>query len=307
MNWIPAVVLVMGFINCEQEPPQPQPVAPVDAGVAAKADTAPAAAVPIDVEPESALFLWEVTREGNHRTSWLYGTINDPRAPVDFSVAPEVVKLALTQTSHSMFEIPSGSAAHRDRTKLMAMKSGSLRREVGAARFKKITQITRDPTNVLDVMNPWVIFLALEEKLSADPPMDEAWAGFAQSHRHRISHLESVQEQVDVLVKVVDFETIRNLTDEHEKYQEQSEAIAAAYHAGSIEDLNAAVFPEDNARARLYEKLVESRVPRWTAKMEAQFSNDPTLVVVNARYLIGPTTIVDSLRASGWNLKRRTP
>lgn len=308
MKFIPAVVLILGFINCDSDS-QP-PAQAVDAAVSAEANAktdAGSAEAPVPEEPKKAPFLWEVTKDGYHNTSWIFGAVNDPKLPIEFEIAPQRVQLALERSTHAYFEIPSGSAAHRDRTKLMARKEGSLRKEIGSDRVKKLTELTTYQANVLDVMHPWVVYLTLEEKLSADPPMDEAWEGFAKSHRKRILYLESVGEQVSVLDKAITFENLKPLIDDFEKHSEQRQEIANAYNAQDTDALKAALFPADNKRAEIRAQLVGLRLPRWAAKLDAQMHADPTFVVVNAAYLLGDKNLITMLREKGWKVERQAP
>ena len=93
--------------------------------------------------------------------------------------------------------------------------------------------------------------------------MDEAWEGFASSYRKKTDYLETVREQVSVLEKAVDFETVEGLVDDFEKHKEQTPAIAEAYNAGDTEALVAAQFPPDSKRAAVHKKLIELRNDRW--------------------------------------------
>ncbi len=295
------LALVIALSGCEDPPPAPLPPPP-----AAKPDTGPA----VDPNPpptEESLFnkpfLYRVTRKANHRTSWLFGTVN-AKYPVDFAGSPESVRNALMKSTHTMFEVPTGSAAHRDRTNLMAMAKGSLRREVGAAKFKKLLAITGHESRVLDVMKPWVVYLALEEKLAGDPPMDEAFESFAASYRKRMVHLETVREQVTQLDAILTFDSLGSLIDKHDDHVTSAEAAANAYRIGDEAALKAAIFPPDDERAKIQQQLMDVRSPIWAAKIASQFDDDATFVVVNVRYLIGPNNLPAALTALGWTVER---
>lgn len=318
MKWIPAVALVLGFINCPQEQapaPPPQTAAAVAAtnagGTAAQTNNGGSTTGAVEAPPkpaeEGALFsnplLYEVTKKGNHRTSYIFGTVS-AKFEIDFDHSPLAVRQALTSATHAVFEAPMGSKAERERFKLMQMKEGSARRELGSKHFGRVKEITKQETIVLDVMKPWVIYLALEEKLAGKPSMEETFESFATSYRKRIVHLETVQEQIGTLEAVIDFNTIKSLVDEYDKHDKAAQEMAEAYKTGDAEKLKAGMFPADDQRAALYDRLLDRRLDRWATKLETQFGNDETIAVLDARYLVGDKNLIAKLREKGWKVER---
>ena len=314
MKWIPIIsMVVLGFVDqipgCgggQAPPPPPQTnnaTAGADTGAAPTPDAEPQA----PPEDANAAFkkplLWVVTKEGQLGTNYLFGALDAPMK-VEFERCPQSVQNAMNGVERAVFETATGSAAERERTKLMAMKTGSLRKELGAKKLKQLVEITEEKSSILNYMKPWVVHLVMDEKIAGQPPMDESFEQFAEAYRKRISPLETVPEQVRVLEEHVNFEVIGKMADEHEEMLKLGTDAANAYREGDAQAIWATTMPEGKARTQLHQKLIEARVPVWAGKLATHFEQDSTLAVVSARYLIGKPNLVDALKEQGWKVER---
>lgn len=312
MKWIPAVAFVIGFIPQCEDKPAPEPSEPdpavaemADAEFVEESDAAPEEPPP-PVEEANAPLLYQITKDGSHRTSWVLGAVT-ANYPVDFETLPPQIKMALETSTHAMFEVDAGSKAQRDRTKLMATKKDSVRKEVGRKQFAELVKITKRKSGVLDVMKPWVVYVTLEEQLVGDQPMDEALASFATSYRKRIDYLETVHEQVSTLDKAITFDDLDLLIEQHDVHIEAATKASKAYTAGDAKQLTAAIFLPENKRTEIYGRLIGERVPRWSKKLSAKFEEDATFAVVDARYLLASPGLLEALREMGWTVTRVEP
>lgn len=310
MKLIPALALMLAVFSCDSDPPapvaQPEPVEEPVAAPSTPVPTTPVEEPEPEIDPNLQFhtpFLYKITKENNFRVSWVFGTVNAP-LQIDFARVPDSLRTALESSSHIMFEVPTGSAAQRDRTRRMAMNEGSARRELGTKRFSRLQEITKTERAVLDVMHPWVLYLTLEEKLDGKPSMAEQLEAVAGSYRKRMLYLETVPQQVSLLEEQINFENLGTMIDEFEDHEKVADSVLEAYKVGNEAGIIAAVFPSEDSRGAVYQKLSEARVPVWAARMSAQFDNEQTLAVVNVRYTIGPNNLVEELTKLGWTVER---
>ena len=117
-------------------------------------------------------------------------------------------------------------------------------------------------------------------------------------------YLETVSQQVSLLEAEINFDHLGQMIDEFEDHEKLAEGVLEAYKAGDADGIIAAVFPSEDSRGAVYQKLSEARVPNWAARMSAQFENEQTLVVVNVRYTIGKNNLVEELTKLGWTVER---
>ena len=80
--------------------------------------------------------------------------------------------------------------------------------------------------------------------------------------------------------------------------------LIAAWRAGMLGELGAALMDEFASFPALYEALVVARNTRWISRIEALLEEpEPHLVVVGALHLVGEHNVVDLLAARGWDVR----
>ncbi len=138
--------------------------------------------------------------------------------------------------------------------------------------------------------------------------VDQYFLKMAQSTGKPIVGLESVSQQI-TLLEDLDRRTQRELVlssmRDDALVEEQLTSMASAWKRGDAEALAAVAFREFDDFPLLYRSMIVDRNRRWATRIEALCDDDINyLIVVGAMHLVGEHSLIETLRAKGFEVSR---
>jgi uncharacterized protein YbaP (TraB family) len=258
-------------------------------------------------------FLWRAV--GPHGAEvFLLGSIH--ALPEDAYPLSEAIEKAYAASSVCAFEV---DLVDLDRVGSSLLAAGAL------AEGERLDDVLSPPTRELlaehlaagglsesafTAMNPWMVGLTLtslelvKAGYSPESGLDLYMARRAARDGKRIEAFETADFQVGLFAGMSREESesfLRYTLRDLETVVPQLEAITRAWKEGdtaAISGLLAEAFDEE---PELFSRLVTERNARWLPKVEALLAGSETaLVVVGALHLVGPSGLVEQLRAAGY-------
>ncbi|MDB4985279.1 MAG: GumN family protein [Myxococcaceae bacterium] len=294
--------LLLALVACTSAAPKP----PVAAPASVQAPAHPA-----------GLFLYEV--RGKHGSSFLLGTIHlgfgfdevlTPAARAHFDQAREVMTEA------------DVSAADPEQMLQAALlpPERSLRSILGEATWKKLLARidAQIPALMLERLEPWLptVMLSLEDlgkalaelKPGAETrQMDLELMKEAKARGKKLSHFETVQEQLAVFASIAIDEQVRELRRLlDENGVEQARRLLQNFASGDEDALCDSLFDEAELKNApvFYDRVLFDRNARWLPSIVREVDEGGTFIAVGAGHLLGERGIVAELRRRGYSVTR---
>jgi uncharacterized protein YbaP (TraB family) len=166
--------------------------------------------------------------------------------------------------------------------------------------------------DLLDRFEPWFVALNLMNigmaRLGFDASygVDQYLLRKATRDGKEVLGLEDLSEQVaifDDLGAAQQQAVLAQTLHELDRTNDILGAMTSAWREGRLDELQGELLEAYTDFPELYAPLVENRNRAWIAKLEALAANDSTyLVVVGALHLVGTNSVVELLRARGFNV-----
>jgi uncharacterized protein YbaP (TraB family) len=265
--------------------------------------------------------LWTVA--GRHNTVYLLGSIHLLRA-ADGGL-PTVANDAYADAEQVVMEIDMDDENAEPMALLGAMQQAAmlppgqtLRSVLGADYARVASQVEESGITLepFDGFAPWFVALTVMSlelaKRGFDPALgvEQTLAARATSDRKPITGLETAQQQFAVLSSLPLTEQKRFLMmtlDEAGRMDEELDQLLAAWRTGDTQELETLLSAEFERFPELYKPLTEDRNRAWLGKIESMLDDDRDdyLVVVGALHLVGRNSVVDLLKARGYDVHQQ--
>jgi uncharacterized protein YbaP (TraB family) len=264
--------------------------------------------------------LWTV--EGKHNTVYLLGSIHVLRA--SDGGLPEIADQAYADAEQVVMEIDMDDPASQPLAMAGAMQRAamlppgqSLRSVLGADYDRVHSQAMESGIDlaVLDQTAPWFVAITLMSlelaKRGFDPSLgiEQTVASRAIADRKPITGLETAEQQFAVLSSLPLAEQKRFLLmslEEADRMDAELESLLTAWRAGDTHELETLLSAEFDRFPELYKPLTEDRNRAWIEKLVGLLDDDDDyLVVVGALHLVGRNSVVDLLRARGYDVEQQ--
>jgi uncharacterized protein YbaP (TraB family) len=269
----------------------------------------PAAAEPV---------VWHATHPAYSGELILLGSIHVLRA-VDYPL-PQIVDEAYGRADEVVFEldlddIDPVAAQTNFLGAAMLPQDESLQSVLDADVFADAAAHAQDLGLTIDLLErfePWFVALNLMNvgmtRLGYDANfgVDRYLLRKALSDGKEVLGLEDLREQVavfDDLSAAQQQAVLSQTLHELDRTDEILAEMAAAWRDGRLDELQSELLEAYAEFPELYAPLVENRNRAWITKLEALAANDATyLVVVGALHLVGDNSVVELLRARGFEV-----
>ncbi len=261
----------------------------------------------------AAPFLWKV--EGP-RASWLFGTVHSADARVARISAPVLAALDGSASFHPELEF-NAELGVALAAKLFLADNPPLSSRLSPALWRRVTRAGDTlglPETVLERLSPATAALLF----SAPPTVDIAGTVDGQLHARaqarglKIAALETPEQQLAVFEKLSPPQAIAALAeaiDEVEAGRPNEKKLLATYATGDERALAALLAAEltrsPSARA-LAEPLLFARNRTMADTLAPHLRTGGAFVAIGAGHLVGPRSVIDLLRARGWQITRVT-
>jgi uncharacterized protein YbaP (TraB family) len=264
--------------------------------------------------------LWTV--EGQHNTVYLLGSIHLLRA--SDGGLPEVADAAYADAEQIVMEIDMDDPASQPLAMVGAMQRAamlppgqSLRSVLGADYERVQSQALAAGIDLapLDQAAPWFVALTLLSlelaKRGFDPSLgvEQTVANRAIADKKPITGLENAEQQFAVLSSLPLAEQKRFLLmslEEVDRMDSELESMLTAWRNGDTDQLETLLSSEFDEFPELYKPLTEDRNRAWITKLVGMLDDDDDyLVVVGALHLVGRNSVVDLLRARGYDVEQQ--
>ncbi|MBA3457670.1 MAG: TraB/GumN family protein [Deltaproteobacteria bacterium] len=264
---------------------------------ACAAKSAPCPVAPA-VAPSGAPLLWRVSKDGG-ATVWLYGTIHDAGLA---AVQPSVL-VALATSKRFASELGDAEPDKDAMRELSRIERGpGIDQQLSADDWWDLRNALRGKIREDDLRRarPWYALILLNRTSAPKTEsMDVGLARTARQHRQSISGLETAEDQIRALDRVV---TIADLTQAIRTRKTLSCAytgLLTAYAEGDLAALEPMlVIP------RTAESMLWARNRRWLPAIESFAADGGGFIAVGLGHLIGDQGLPALLAKAGYTVER---
>ncbi len=249
-----------------------------------------------------------VERDGvvNH----LLGTVH---VGVSLHDLPDVVKQRLDASHTLIVEVDTDDMTSPEIMKQMVLPQGqSLRAMLGEHHWALLVRYLQGlyPTMVLDRLPPWIVHTALSfedpTEMASGVSLDSQLVARARRKHKTMMYLETPQEQVDLLAKLIGVDDVRETLDDIEGARLSLKVLLRAYRNGNLAALTGLVLdPEEMAEdPEEIEALLFARNRRWMDTLVPTFARGGAFVAVGAAHHVGDDGLLPLLRKAGFTVTR---
>ncbi|MDQ6808242.1 MAG: TraB/GumN family protein [Verrucomicrobiota bacterium] len=267
---------------------------------------------PAPAAPSGRHFLWRVTDA--RVPFYILGSSHALRAS-DYPLGAPITD-AIARCRRFLFEIDMKHGETELATKVRDAarypKGVTLKDKVSPKTYAFVRKIAKAPPSTYDNYKPWAIAMFMY----SHPALANVSRGNGVEYyviRHarmaaEFAGLESLDEHVRVLSTMSDIESevflLQTLVYGDQNAKEFG-AIVTAYKSGDTHRLARLFAPQEREAPYLVLRLITKRNANWVPKVEAEMkTGKPTMVVVGARHLCGPYSLIELLRAKGHKLEQ---
>ncbi|MEM7541918.1 MAG: TraB/GumN family protein [Pseudomonadota bacterium] len=246
---------------------------------------------------------------GAGKPSYLMGTIHLPDPEIVALPAP--VKEALGTSDNFLMEVMLDAAGLLAITSRMFRVDGTtLMGDVGEGLFEAAAEkLSRHgiPAEFANTMNVWAAFMTLSLPPSQlGIPLDLVLLQHAQSAGLSTSGLETMDEQLGIFESIPKARQIEMLTEivcHYETVQRMMFDMKGLYLSRDLKRLaELSLRTVSAADAEFMESLIFKRNKKMLERMQPKLEQGGTFVAVGALHLLGPSGILQSLEAQGYQI-----
>lgn len=257
-------------------------------------------------------FLWRVTDVPV--PFYILGSYHALRA-TDYPLGRPITD-AIAQCHRFLFEYDlkhdEDALAKKIRAAAAYPKGVSLKDKVSPKTYAFVRRIARAAPSTYDPYKPWAIAMFMYSNRSAYNISTangvEDYVLHRSSLGSEVAGLETADEHTRVLSDMSDIESevflLQTLVhgDADAKGFGQ---LVTAYKRGDTHGLARLTAPEDREAPYLVQRILTKRNANWIPKIENEMrTGKSTMIVVGARHLCGPYSVIDLLRAKGHKLEQ---
>lgn len=294
--WVAA--LVAAFVGCKKSQTPP----PAKDAVAA-VEPAPA---PAPAEPRSypQPFLWEVKHAKG--SSWLLGTIH-----VGVDARTYVHPVAFEHAGGARVFLMEADLSAVDQAVVMELaaypEGETIDQKLTAEEWEQLKKLVPLPEAGLKKFKPWfLVTTATAMMVPMTAAVDSVFADHAKTSGVKLAYLEDWQAQLAMAADGITLDDLKEMLADPEQAKQELLELIAAYKAGDIEATERLMFdPEKMKKSpKMYEVLLVGRNKSWIPMIEAELEQGNAFIAVGAGHLLGKDSVIDLLRAKGYEIER---
>jgi uncharacterized protein len=262
--------------------------------------------------------LWQVGRDDS--SVYLLGSIHYLRQE-HYPLHPAILK-ALDGSKSLVLEIDLNSASMESAPKLTekaVYRDGStLIKNVSAETYEMASRRANElglDMRILDPMKPWFAALTMVaiqlQRMGLDPKLgvDRHLAARAKSSGKPTGGLDTLEFQLGVFDRLSAKEQesmLQGTVEGLERLDKNINEIVATWLRGDVDGLASLVLTGMHEYPDLYEKILLERNRRWLTEIEKLIQQKSgAMVVVGAAHVVGKDSVIEMLKAKGYNVEQR--
>lgn len=260
--------------------------------------------------------LWEISGNGLERPSYLYGTIHFA-CQGEVLMFPEL-QTAFEQTEQLLLEIDMDdpnmmgkmmeASLSQDGKKVSEKLEEGLREKVDSLLQAKmgIGLLMLDNLN-LPTLSMQLGLLAM--KCPMDLGYDMMLLGEAKNAKKEIKGLESIDDQIELLLSQPETESIQAISYLVNNFAEAEKELAEMiefYRAKDVQRLyefTKSSFEDPKYPQGNLKEFLDERNQNWIPVIEKEIQSTPSLIAVGAAHLAGKKGVINLLKSKGYKLK----
>ncbi|WP_229206828.1 TraB/GumN family protein [Dyadobacter crusticola] len=263
------------------------------------------------VPTENAL-LWEITKPGQPKPSYLFGTIH-LICPADFTLS-DSLKSALSKTKQVALEMDMDDPGMMmSMMKSMNMRDGNeLKKLVSESEYAKLDQFYKDSVGVGIAMferaKPFVLMGPLfNAVLNCQPQSYEmSLVELAKKQQSEVIGIETLDEQMAIFDSIPykdQVKMILAMIDDLPKARKEFRDLVALYKTQNIDELYKLTLKSEFGLDGNEEIMLFDRNRKWIPRIEKIVSENPTFIAVGAAHLGGERGVIALLRKQGYEVR----
>jgi uncharacterized protein YbaP (TraB family) len=274
---------------------------------------------------DSGSLLWKVSGNGLENPSYLFGTHH--LIPISFLDIIEGIKEAVESTEQTIGEIDLTEMGQMQ-LKLMSeallpedityesllhkedivLLDSALHEWLGVG----LDQLGHLKPSMLSNLISVTLYKKYYPNLSGEKSMDEYFQEEASKRFRPVKGLETVDEQIEILVNSQSLtrqaELLMCIVKHPDLLKEQMDKLQAAYYAYDLESIRK-LYEEDNpddpcpATPEEKDILNKKRNQQWLEKLPALMKEKPSFIAVGCAHLAGEDGLIEGLRKLGYKVE----
>ncbi len=259
----------------------------------------PAACPVMPVVPQGPAFLWKV-HKGSGPTLWLFGTVHD----IGIAGVPAAALAALDGAKRFASELGDVEPDGDKLRELSRYKSGlGIDQTLPPADWYDLRDqlagtIKEDS---LRRVRPWYAMILLNKVVAPNKgvAMDGELAKRAREERLPVDALESWEQQMTALDKVVGVKDLSEMIHVRDAMRCEVDRLATAYRTGDVELLAQLLITPRTSEVLLWE-----RNRAWQPALERYLADGGAFVAVGLGHLLGDNGLPSMLERAGYTIER---
>ncbi len=263
------------------------------------------------VPTENAL-LWEITKPGQPKPSYLFGTIH-LICPTDFALS-DSLKAAVSRSEQIALEMDMDDPGMMmNMMKSMNMRDGNeLKKLVSESEYNKLDQFYKDSVGVgiamFEKAKPFVLMGPLfNAVLDCQPQSYEmSLVELAKKQQSEVIGIEGMDEQMAIFDSSPYKDQVRmilSMIDNLPKARKEFKDLVALYKTQNINELYKLTLKSEFGLDGNEEIMLLDRNKKWIPRIEKIVSEKPTFIAVGAAHLGGERGVIALLRKQGYKIR----
>jgi uncharacterized protein len=271
------------------------------------------------VAAQEKSLLWRVSRDG--KSIYLLGSIHYLRQS-NYPLNPTILK-ALDGSKRLVLETDLNSTTTESAQRLTVEKAvyrdgSGLAKNVSAETYemasRRATELGLD-MRILEPMKPWfaaVTMVAIQlQRMGLKPELgvDRHLAARAKTSGKPIGGLDTLEVHLGVFDRLSAKEQesmLRETVAELERLDKYMNDIVGTWVRGDVDGLASFLLTGMQEYPDLYEKILVERNRRWVGEIEKIIGQGSgAMVVVGAAHVVGKDSVVEMLKAKGYEVEQR--
>lgn len=257
--------------------------------------------------------LWKITKEGNTKTSYLFGTIHVICEQDYFWTNPMQKAFDETQQLCIEMDISNTELSMETAALMMDFSGGTLRDYFSNENdFQLVKKYIEDSLGqkmeIVERMKPVALYMIYSIGLVKGPCKETVsyelkLAEKAKQRSNKIIGLETVAEQMEVMESIPTDSIINHLIRiaKGEKSDDaDADALVTAYKKQDLDLLNKMIIKSTSETGMDGAVMIDNRNKKWIAPMSKMMSEKPTFFAVGAGHVYG---LLQLLREAGYTVE----
>ena len=268
----------------------------------------------VNTKPLEKSLLWEISGNGLGSPSYLFGTYHF--AGKSFADSLQYIKKYFNSCHAAVGEFVIDPSSYSKLAPAMMLTDNTLDKIFAPAEYQLITDYVKQTLDMdmttLNKLKPaalevLIVSVTAPKTISAtNPALDEYFQTEGKARKDTVIGLETIEEQIDILLNTPMEQQKRHLLADIKKKDEEKKEIALIYKLYQQQNLNELgkllIGDEDYTPAEM-DKLLKNRNLKWMTEIPDIIKQQPTFIAVGAAHLVGQYGLINQLRLKGYTVK----